>query len=274
MRRERITITLKSDIIKQLDTIIDGKKIRNRSNAIETIIIERFKDHLLQKAILVGSTYDITINGKRIPKILLPLGRQTLIERNIKALRSVGIRDIVIATGEWKSEIEQALGNGERYGVSIRYYEKEDGTGGILDDLQKESIGTFLMANNDILLETVDIGDMYQFHKKNGGLGTIAVTAVEDATMLGSIFMKGNLVTSFREKMKDKDMQSHLINAGVYIFEPDTCQLGTKKYSMLEQDVFPTLAEKKKLYGYQIGKNWVHLHDEERYRQYMNAHKK
>ena len=41
MRRERLTITLQKAIIKKLDKLIDGRTIRNRSHAIESILLEQ-----------------------------------------------------------------------------------------------------------------------------------------------------------------------------------------------------------------------------------------
>ena len=35
MNRERLTITLRADLLKQLDGLIDGQRLRNRSHAIE-----------------------------------------------------------------------------------------------------------------------------------------------------------------------------------------------------------------------------------------------
>lgn len=274
MRRERITVTLKGDLITNLDSLVDGKTVKNRSNAIEHLIENRFKLNVLRKAILVGSSHGIHVSGQEMAKILLPIGGRTLIERNISALKKVGVEEIFIVTDKWKKDIEQVIGGGEKYGVEIKYVEKNDGTAGILHHLKKEINGNYLMANNDILLETIDLADMHEFHIKNKATATVAVTAVPDPSRLGSIFMKGEMITDFKEKAEKKSEQSHLINAGVYIMEPTVADMPKKGFSMVERDVFPDLAQKNKLFGYQIGDDWTHLHDEKLYNDYLTKIKK
>jgi NDP-sugar pyrophosphorylase family protein len=291
MRRERITITIRQDALSKIDSIIDNKKIRNRSNAIETIVLEKFQNSLIEKAVILGSGHGIMFDGKLISKVLLPIGEETLLEHNIKKLRSFGVKEITLAAGKWekdtenskktisheltlapekwKKDIEEIIGNGEKLGVKINYYEKADGTAGVLKHLQGTAKEAFIMINGDILLEDIDFEDMYYAHRKNDCLATIAVATVSDPKTLGSIHMKGNLIVNFQEKAKEKENQSLLINSGIYILEPDVCKLVTEDFSMVEHDVFPILAKDKELYGYQVGKNWIHLHDEDAYKEYL-----
>ncbi|HLN19347.1 MAG TPA: hypothetical protein VK255_04220, partial [Patescibacteria group bacterium] len=91
MRRERITVTLRGDLIKQLDLLVNGKDVKNRSNAIEHLIIDRFQSRSLKKAVIVGRTHDLTLDGKEIAKVLIPISGKTLIEKNIQTLSRIGI---------------------------------------------------------------------------------------------------------------------------------------------------------------------------------------
>lgn len=65
--------------------------------------------------------------GKRLrpyfdrPKPLVRLLGLPLVERNILALRQCGVREFVIITGRYDSEIRDSLGNGEKHGISIEY---------------------------------------------------------------------------------------------------------------------------------------------------------
>lgn len=270
MRRERITITIRHDAVRKIDTVIDGQKVRNRSNAIETIVLDHFKNNILQKAVILGGSHGIKIHNKTIAKVLLPLNGKTLLEKNIETLKRFGVNEVIIATGEWTEDIKNLYGNGEKLGVNIIYFsKKKDGTGGVLKYIQKNSKETFFMANGDILLEGTDIEDMYNFHKKNNGLGTIGIATASDPSLLGNIFMKGSLISDFKEKETNQKNQSHLINGGVYMLEPEVCKLVTTDFAMVEHDIFPTLAKQKKLFGYQLGKDWVHLHDEDAYEKYL-----
>src|SRR4030042_4171533 len=271
MRRERITITIRSDVLRKLDTVMDGEKIRNRSNAIETIVLEKFKQRILQKAIILGAGKDIELNGKVINKLLLPLKEGTLVEKNIKTLKKFGIKEFVLVVGKWKSAVEKVLSKRKEEGIKINYHEEYGGTEAVLRHIKQKLKETFFMANGDIVLDIIDIEDLYLFHKKHRGAATIAVATAADSSRLGSIFMKGNLITDFREKITHQEKQSQLINGGGYIMEPQVCDLVPEEFSMLEEDVFPKMASEKKLFGLEFGKNWVHLDDKTHYEGYLKS---
>lgn len=272
MRRERITITIRKDVVAKLDGIIDGLKIRNRSNAIETIIQKEFKNAFLHQAVILAGGRGIEVHGKIISKILLPVKGKTLVEKNIEMLKKYGVREIVIdASDKFMDQIKSVLKDGADLGVAI-IYRKNLGTGSILRDAKNLITSTFLIMNGDILLETIDLEDMYHFHRRRNGWGTIAVATSSDPSLLGTIHMKGSAIVDFLEKTKKPEHQTYLINGGVYMLEPKVCAVIPQKSRgqiMIEDHIFPKLAKDGKLFGYQLGNNWVHLHDEKAYQEYL-----
>jgi mannose-1-phosphate guanylyltransferase len=269
MRRDRITITIRRDVLERLDAIIDGDKIRNRSNAIETIVLRELKTQPLSKAVILAGDGAIKLNGRQVLKPLLPLGEKTLIEKNIEHLNKSGVKELILAVGKTGKQIKKHLGNGSRFGVKIFYFQSIAGSAEILIKAKTRLNSTFLFANGDILLETIDLEDMYRFHKKNQAAATIAVATSSDPSRLGSIFVKGNMINDFREKAAGENDQSNLINGGVYLFEPKVLEQIKPSEISLEKNLFPRLAKAGKLSGYQIGKNWVHLHEADRYLDYI-----
>jgi len=271
MRRKRITITIRSDVVNKIDTIIDGETVRNRSNAIETIVLKHFKHHILNKAVILAGGQGIKLGEKTIAKVLMPLGKATLLEKNLETLKRFGVSEVVISGREWAGEIKKAVGSGEHIGISIKYYEKgKGGTAGMLAYFRKRFKETFMMMNGDILLDGIDIEDMYNYHKRNGALATLGVAIVDNPVNLGSIVMKGPKIVSFREKPAENEKMSHLISGGVYFLEPGVLALAKQPDVSMERDIFPTLAGQGELYGYQFDQSWVHLHDEKAYRLYFD----
>src|SRR4051812_46947806 len=60
------------------------------------------------------------------PKPLLRFGGKMLIEHHLKKLAAIGVQEIVINTSHLAEQFPAALGDGSRWGVSIRYsYEGE-----------------------------------------------------------------------------------------------------------------------------------------------------
>ena len=92
-----------------------------------------------------------------LPKPMLPCGREPLIGWHLRRLAAAGIREIVINHAWLGEKIEQGLGNGNRYGVSIRYSPEAPGgletAGGIATALPLLGKKPFLVVNGDILAD-------------------------------------------------------------------------------------------------------------------------
>lgn len=271
MKRERLTITLRSDIVRRLDKFIDGDTIRNRSHAIETLLTEKLRSQILSKAIMLGGGTGIEIDGQETSKLLIPLDGKTLVEHNIEILKKYGITDLILSMGAFGDQVRERLGDGSKYGIKIMYFERDPGRGSILRQAKAILEETFLMMNGDILLEDVDIEDMYQFHKNMKGKGTIMLATVTDTSSLGTVHMKGNQIIKFLDKPEKGKSPSHLINGGVYLFEPEVCQIVSPEEFSIEEYIFPKLAKEKALYGYLLSDEWVHLHDTAHYEKYLNS---
>ena len=80
MRRLRITITLQQKTIDEIDRLIDGEHIRNRSHAIEFTLNKYLHSNVKKAVILAGGqgtklrpyTYEV-------PKVLLPIKGKPLL---------------------------------------------------------------------------------------------------------------------------------------------------------------------------------------------------
>ena len=88
------------------------------------------------------------------PKPLLKVGSQTLIEHHLQGLRAAGVRDVVINLSWLGEQIRAAIGDGARWGVSIRYTEEgpvplETG-GGIFNALPLLGSEPFIVVNGDV----------------------------------------------------------------------------------------------------------------------------
>jgi len=89
------------------------------------------------------------------PKPLLRVGAKTLIEHHIEKLAAIGVEDIVVNTSHLAEQFPVALGDGSRWGVSIRYsYEGEkplETGGGIRHALPLLGAAPFIGVAADIV---------------------------------------------------------------------------------------------------------------------------
>ncbi|MEW9901609.1 N-acetylmuramate alpha-1-phosphate uridylyltransferase MurU [Pseudomonas putida] len=87
------------------------------------------------------------------PKPLVPVAGQPLIEYHLQALAKAGVTELVINHAWLGQQIEDHLGDGARFGLSIRYSpegEPLETGGGIFKALPLLGDAPFLLVNGDI----------------------------------------------------------------------------------------------------------------------------
>jgi MurNAc alpha-1-phosphate uridylyltransferase len=88
------------------------------------------------------------------PKPLLRVGGMSLIEHHVRRLVASGIAEIVINLSYRGAQIRERLGDGARYGASIRYSEEGEPpletAGGIVHALSLLGDAPFVLVNSDI----------------------------------------------------------------------------------------------------------------------------
>lgn len=90
------------------------------------------------------------------PKPLLQVGGKPLIVWHLERLASAGFKDVVINHAHLGAQIEAALGDGQRWGVSIQYSPEKtalETAGGIANAMHLLGEGPFLVVNGDIFTD-------------------------------------------------------------------------------------------------------------------------
>lgn len=273
VEREKLTVTIKKELIPKIDKIIDGRKIRNRSHATEFLIEEGLGVNKVRTAFILAGGEGTRLRPLtyEIPKPLIPVHGKPLLEHTLELLRSHGVDDIVMSLGYKADKIMEYFGDGSRYGMKFTYVvEKEKlGTAGPLRLAEKHLKSTFFVIWADILAQ-IDLDDFIRSHKENDGLITIALTSVDDTSRYGVVSLKGDKITGFVEKPKKEDAPSNLINSGLAICEPEILKyLPKTKFAMFEKDLYPQLAEMGKVYGYPFEGQWFDTGTHEAYEQVL-----
>lgn len=99
-----------------------------------------------------------------IPKPLLAVAGETLLERHIHALAKAGIHDIIINHSWLGEQIVARLGDGSEYGVNITYSHEDSAletAGGISRALPMLGADAFIVVNGDIWTD-FDFADLTQ----------------------------------------------------------------------------------------------------------------
>lgn len=265
--KERLTITLNSGTLEEIDKLIDGNKIKNRSHAIE-VTLGRILNNRPRKALLLlgGKGTRFRPITYEMPKALLPVQGRTVPEHMIDLLKKYGIIDLVFSIGYLGDKIRDYFSDGSRFGVNITYVKETEpmGSAGAIKLASGLLKDPFIVTNGDEL-KNINLDEMFEFHRKNKALITVALTTVENPSFYGVAKLEGNKVLEFIEKPTKEKAPSNLVNSGLSIWEPEVLKYIPKGFSMYEKDLFPILARQGKLYGYVFSGQWFDTGTPERY---------
>lgn len=156
-----------------------------------------------------------------LPKPLVPLGDTPLVEILLRQLRAHGVTEVVIATGHLAHAIQERLGDGSRFGLSIEYLVEQAplDTAGCLG-LITPPAEPFFVANGD-LLTTLNFSKMAQFHRERGALVTVGVHQQEVRLELGVLEIgEGGELLDYREK----PVYHYPVSIGAYRVSPRACE--------------------------------------------------
>ena len=181
----------------------------------------------------------------------------------LERLAETGIDGVTLAVKYMAEVFMQRYGK-SKHGIGISYSieKKPMRTGGAIK-YAEHLIGheePFLVLNGDIF-STIDYCALIKKHQETNAAATIALYRVEDPSRYGTVKLTDeNRITQFVEKAPPGQAPSNLINAGVYVLDPEIFDYipGGRPVS-IEHEVFPKLAEEGKLFGHEFKEIWIDI---------------
>jgi mannose-1-phosphate guanylyltransferase len=198
------------------------------------------------------------------PKTLFPIVNKPLLQWIFERLAKDGVDEVVLAVNRLTGFYikQQRI---PRSGVAIKYSfdptKKPLGTAGPVKRAER-LVGRepFFVLNGDIFAD-IKYKDLMETHVKTGAWATIALCKVEDPSRYGVADIAENgHIKRFIEKPPKGTQLSKLINAGVYVLNPEVLQLipNARAVSM-EREIFPKLAERGRLFGHVVDGLWIDI---------------
>ena len=201
--------------------------------------------------------YPLTINR---PKPMVEVLGRPVIEFVKDAMVNSGIKDIIVTTG-YKGEMLENLVNSWSHNdlklssSSVNQEHTPMGTAGSVRLLSGKLKETFVVGSGDSVL-SCNLEKLIAAHKKSNAKVTIGLWQVSNPSEFGIVGMSkvqngeldGSLeegfVVKFLEKPEPSMAFSDVINAGIYIIEPEVLELipEKEKYDFSKQ-LFPKLLE-------------------------------
>ncbi len=203
------------------------------------------------------------------PKSIVPIINRPFLEHLLNYLHKHGIRDIILAMGYLPDAIQSSLGDGSQLGVKITYLVEDSplGTAGAVKNAESLLDEPFIVFNGDIITG-IDLTDMVRRHREIKPEASIALTPVDNPTLYGVVETDaGGGVKRFVEKPGWDEVTGNMINAGIYILEPEVlAHIPASTYSMFEHHLFPLLLKMgKSILSYPSNDYWIDIGTPEKY---------
>ncbi|MBI4052733.1 MAG: nucleotidyltransferase family protein [Candidatus Diapherotrites archaeon] len=247
--RVRATITIKKDLLEQVDRLVDGTSIRSRSQAMESLLSKILSDFRLSQALVLagGRKSELLWNGR--PKFLEKINDKALLQTVMDSIHEFNVNNFLVYVDSNAEEIISGIrAKSPPYAVDFIEGDRPTGTISPLLKAKARLKDTFLVAYGDTIT-SINLNDMLSFHRKNKAIATVALTTVSNPKKYGVATLEGNNIVDFVQK-PTKNVQSYLVNAGYFIFEPEIFKYVSRNMENIERDLFPKLAEKRLLFGY------------------------
>jgi mannose-1-phosphate guanylyltransferase len=203
------------------------------------------------------------------PKAIVPILNRPFLEHLLDYLKRHGVNDAILAMGYLTDPIQNCLGDGSQLGVRLTYLVEESplGTAGAVKHAESYLDGPFIVFNGDIITE-IDLTAMVKWHKEVKPKVSIALTPVDNPTIYGVVETDaGGMVQCFVEKPSWDKVTTNMINAGIYILEPEVlAHIPASTPSMFENYLFPRLLEMgEPILGYPSDAYWIDIGTPEKY---------
>jgi len=198
-----------------------------------------------------------------LPKPMMPVGDRAVLEILLRQLKRAGFNHVVLTVGHLAGLMQAFFQDGAQFDLDITYsFEpKPLGTAGplaLLPGLEK----TFLVCNGDVLT-LLNLNDLLDFHRAQGGICTIAMHERQVKIDLGVIEQdEHNQITDYIEK-PTFDLK---VSMGIYVFEPAVLNyIPEGEYLDFPDLVHKLLDAGEKVFGYPFGGYWMDLGNPEDY---------
>lgn len=153
-----------------------------------------------------------------LPKPLIPIGEQTMMEDIMDRFVECGCHDFYVSVNYKADTIRRYFDNLDKPQYHIEYFQEDKplGTAGSLHLLKDKISSTFFVSNCDIIIDE-DYSEILKYHRENGNEITV-VSAIKNIPIPYGTLETGEL--GLLKGIHEKPEFTFKINTGMYILEP------------------------------------------------------
>ncbi len=220
LKREDIFTLMKEKVINQLP-VVDEKGCVVRLELLGDLIqSEEVESWVVLMAGGLGTRLQPLTND--CPKPMVKVGGKPVLETILNSFTEQGFKKFYLAVNHMADQIQQHFGDGEKWGVEIKYLveNKRMGTAGALSLLPEKPQNPILVMNGDLLTK-VNYKQLIDFHNEHEAAATMCVREYSFQIPYGVVKIDNNYI----KEIDEKPVQNFFVNAGIYVLEPDALKL-------------------------------------------------
>ena len=204
-----------------------------------------------------------------LPKPLMPVGEQSILEVVVGQLEEAGIVDIHFCVGYLAHLVEAVFESRENGHVNITYVREQEALGTAAPLRLVEGLdSTFMVMNGDVLT-TLDYRDLVQYHREQGNVLTIATHKRSIKIDYGMMHLD---VTSRVRGFEEKPEIVSPVSMGIYVMEPDVLDyIPEGAYFDFPDLVQALLADGRRVGAYLYDGLWFDIGRQEDYERAVDA---
>lgn len=157
------------------------------------------------------------------PKCTLPICNKPLMEHQIEMMKAVGITDIIVVIGHYGFDVVRVMGNGERFGITIRYVDQGQtlGIAHALSKLETMIDRPFLLFLGDIFFVTASLAPMIEEFRRQDVHGVLATKTEHNMNAIKRNFSVLMDEAGFVRRVIEKPRHplNNLKGCGLYLFD-------------------------------------------------------
>lgn len=194
---------------------------------------------------------------ENIPKPMLPVGDQPILETIVKHIAEQGFEEFYFCINYLGDQIRDYFGTGESLGIRIHYVEEKDrmGTAGALSLLPELPDESFIVMNGDLLTK-VDLRSLLNFHNENDNMVSACVREYSQQVPYGVMELEGHEVC----QLVEKPVYRYFVNGGIYALSPKSLDYVPKEtFFDMPSLIDSALAQSQKVGGFPITEYWMDI---------------
>lgn len=191
----------------------------------------------------------MTVN---VPKAMLPIAGKPFIAHQLDLFKKNGLQRVVICSSYLSEQIEDFVGDGSRFGLSVSFSVDGDkllGTGGAIKKALPLLEDVFFVIYGDSYLD-VNFKNVYDYFLSQSGLGLMTVLKNRNVWDSSNIVFKEGRIINYDKVIKTQNME--YIDYGLGILNKSVFEVMNKQEIFDLSELYKKIINMQKMIGYEV----------------------